>query len=60
MATPIPPIQVQPSTSIEIKDSCDCSCGSTCWPKKKHRHIKKANAQVDVRVVDVAKRKIGM
>lgn len=56
MTAPIPPINAR--SSIEIKDSCDCSCPSSCWPRRKARHIKKAHAQTDVRVVDVSQRKL--
>lgn len=52
----VPTIDAHPRTSIEIKDSCDCSCGSSCWPRRKARHVRKPHG-VEKRVDEVAKSK---
>lgn len=51
----IPPLSANTKSSIEIKDSCDCCYEFSCWPRKKARHIRKANANIDVRIMDVTK-----
>jgi hypothetical protein len=55
----VPAINAHPKTKIEIKDSCDCSCDSSCWPGRKARHIRKPRGQ-DKRVDEVAKSKAGL
>lgn len=51
----IPPLNANARSSIEIKDSCDCCDHSSCWPRKKARHVRKAKGSTDLRIVEVSK-----
>lgn len=51
MGSPIPPINANARTSLEIEDSCNCA-SNCCWGSKKTKHRKKPT--VETRVDEVA------